>query len=107
MAELLCCSGPETYSVIAILVKPLRAQNVDYQVIIASQYLPNAIRGYVSAQRHQKSWESVADYVTTLRWSAGNCGLGGEGFPLTELLHDRLVFEIADGVVHHRQLAEK
>ncbi|KAH7932926.1 hypothetical protein HPB49_005059 [Dermacentor silvarum] len=74
---------------------------------MARQYLPNAFRGYVFAERHQESWESVADYVTTLRWLAGNFGVGGEEFPLTEMLRDRLAFEITDKVVQHHLLEEK
>lgn len=33
-AVLLSCCGPETYSLIATLVKPSRPPNVDYQVIV-------------------------------------------------------------------------
>lgn len=112
-AVLLSCCGQEAYSLISTLVKPLRPPNVEYQVLIDTvqnhiQPKPSELYSrYVFSKRDQEFGESVADYVTALRRLAGNCGFGGDKFPLTEMLRDRLVFGIADGVAQQRLLAEK
>ncbi|KAM7291846.1 hypothetical protein ISCGN_028417 [Ixodes scapularis] len=112
-AVLLSCCGQEAYSLISTLVKPLRPPNVEYQVLIDAvqnhiQRKPSELYSrYVFSKRDQEFGESVADYVTALRRLAGNCGFGGDKFPLIEMLRDRLVFGIADGVAQQRPLAEK
>ncbi|XP_042150249.1 uncharacterized protein LOC121838218 [Ixodes scapularis] len=112
-AVLLSCCGQEGYSLISTFVKPLRPPNVEYQVLIDTvqnhiQPKPSELYSrYVFSKRDQEFGESVADYVTALRRLAGNCGFGGDKFPLTKMLRDRLVFGIADGVAQQRLLAEK
>ncbi|XP_049511265.1 uncharacterized protein K02A2.6-like [Dermacentor silvarum] len=112
-AVLLSCCGPETYSLIATLVKPSRPPNVDYQVIVdavkkhANPKPSELYARYVFSKRDQQEGEGVADYVTALRKLSDNCGFGGTKFPLEEMLCDRLVFGISDNVVQQRLLAEK
>ncbi len=94
VSTLLLVIGMKHYSLIRGLVSPVKPENktlVELKSILKKHYDPEPIviaERFRFYQRTQKSGESIADYLASLRNLASRCGFGGF---LAEALRDRLV----------------
>ena len=101
--------GPKTYGLLKNLILPKTPESATYTEAVKAikeHYKPqkNPIyERFVFYKRNQKSGESIADYVASIKALAATCEFGSN---LEEMLRDRFIQGIANGETQHYLLTD-
>lgn len=101
--------GPKVFALAKSLLSPMDPTTCTYKKIvdtIKNLYKPKVVLIYESFKfysRAQRSGESLADFVASLKALAHTCDFGN---PLTDLLRDRFVMGLSNETTQHTLLAE-